>query len=180
MKVKDLMSTNISCITEESSVSHIAQQMQREDVGSLPVCSQQGQLLGMVTDRDLCCAHWQGALTIYPLSQRKISCPFIPSPSHLTWTVTTLRWYFLPTGYAVCLSLKTKSWSACFPWVIWPAGRSALMKREMYCPLSVLPLVWTEICQQKIDFAAVCIYIINKNANSITKFIDFAVSPSFQ
>ena len=25
----------------------------REDVGSLPVCSQQGQLLGMVTDRDL-------------------------------------------------------------------------------------------------------------------------------
>ena len=37
MKVKDLMSTNISCITEESSVSHIAQQMQREDVGSLPV-----------------------------------------------------------------------------------------------------------------------------------------------
>ena len=53
MKVKDLMSTNISCITEESSVSHIAQQMQREDVGSLPVCSQQGQLLGMVTDRDL-------------------------------------------------------------------------------------------------------------------------------
>ena len=27
--------------------------MQREDVGSLPVCSQQGQLLGMVTDRDL-------------------------------------------------------------------------------------------------------------------------------
>ena len=54
------------------------------------------------------------------------------------------------------------------------------MKREMYCPLSVLPLVWTEICQQKIDFAAVCIYIINKNANSITKFIDFAVSPSFQ
>mgnify|MGYP003380366355 CR=1 FL=1 len=49
----NLMSTNISCITEESSVSHIAQQMQREDVGSLPVCSQQGQLLGMVTDRDL-------------------------------------------------------------------------------------------------------------------------------
>lgn len=53
MKVKDLMSTNISCVTEDSPVSLIAQQMRREDVGSLPVCNQQGQLMGMVTDRDL-------------------------------------------------------------------------------------------------------------------------------
>lgn len=53
MKVKDLMSTNISCIAEDFPVSLIAQQMKRENVGSLPVCSQQGQLLGMVTDRDL-------------------------------------------------------------------------------------------------------------------------------
>lgn len=53
MMVKDLMSTNISCVTEDSPVSLIAQQMRREDVGSLPVCNQQGQLMGMVTDRDL-------------------------------------------------------------------------------------------------------------------------------
>lgn len=53
MNVKDLMSTNISCVTEDSPVSLIAQQMRREDVGSLPVCSQQGQLIGMITDRDL-------------------------------------------------------------------------------------------------------------------------------
>ncbi len=53
MKVKDLMSTNISCVAEDFPVSLIAQQMKRENVGSLPVCSQQGQLLGMVTDRDL-------------------------------------------------------------------------------------------------------------------------------
>lgn len=53
MKVKDLMSTNISCVMEDSPVSLIAQQMRREDVGSLPVCNQQEQLMGMVTDRDL-------------------------------------------------------------------------------------------------------------------------------
>ena len=53
MNVKDLMSTNISCITEDSPIALIAQQMRREDVGSLPVCSQQGQLIGMITDRDL-------------------------------------------------------------------------------------------------------------------------------
>ena len=53
MNVKDLMSTNISCVTEGSPISLIAQQMRREDVGSLPVCGQQGQLLGMITDRDL-------------------------------------------------------------------------------------------------------------------------------
>ena len=53
MNVKDLMSTNISCIMEDSPIALIAQQMRREDVGSLPVCSQQGQLIGMITDRDL-------------------------------------------------------------------------------------------------------------------------------
>lgn len=53
MMVKDFMSTNISCVTENTPVALIAQQMRRENVGSLPVCSQQGQLRGIVTDRDL-------------------------------------------------------------------------------------------------------------------------------
>ena len=177
MKVKDLMSTNISCITEESSVSHIAQQMQREDVGSLPVCSQQGQLLGMVTDRDLVLRAL--ARSIDDLSSLTAKDIMSLHPVSITPDMDSHDAALVFSSHRK-RRLKTKSWSACFPWVIWPAGRSASMKREMYCPLSVLPLVWTEICQQKIDFAAVCIYIINKNANSITKFIDFAVSPSFQ
>ena len=181
MKVKDLMSTNISCITEESSVFHIAQQMQREDVGSLPVCSQQGQLLGMVTDRDLVLRAL--ARSIDDLSSLTAKDIMSLHPVSITPDMDSHDAALVFSSHRIRrlpVTENAKSWSACFPWVIWPAGRSALMKREMYCPLSVLPLVWTEICQQKIDFAAVCIYIINKNANSITKFKDFAVSPSFQ
>ncbi|MDO4544931.1 MAG: CBS domain-containing protein [Bacillota bacterium] len=53
MKVKDLMSTNITCINENTSVSQIAKQMRKENVGSLPVCDDNGHLKGIVTDRDL-------------------------------------------------------------------------------------------------------------------------------
>lgn len=53
MKVKDLMSTNISCIKENDSVMQIAKQMKKENVGSIPVCSDQGYVKGIVTDRDL-------------------------------------------------------------------------------------------------------------------------------
>ena len=181
MKVKDLMSTNISCITEESSVSHIAQQMQREDVGSLPVCSQQGQLLGMVTDRDLVLRALarsiddlssltaKDIMSLHPVS---ITPDMDSHDAALVFSSHRIR--RLPVTENEKLVGMLSLGDLAQP------GRSASMKREMYCPLSVLPLVWTEICQQKIDFAAVCIYIINKNANSIAKFVDFAVSPSFQ
>ena len=163
MKVKDLMSTNISCITEESSVSHIAQQMQREDVGSLPVCSQQGQLLGMVTDRDLVLRAL--ARSIDDLSSLTAKDIMSLHPVSITPDMDSHDAALVFSSHRIRRL---------------PVTENEKLKREMYCPLSVLPLVWTEICQQKIDFAAVCIYIINKNANSIAKFIDFAVSPSFQ
>ncbi|MFQ7472739.1 MAG: CBS domain-containing protein [Anaerovoracaceae bacterium] len=53
MKVKDLMSTNISCIKENTSVLQIAKQMKKENIGSIPICSDQGYIKGIVTDRDL-------------------------------------------------------------------------------------------------------------------------------
>lgn len=180
MKVKDLMSTNISCITEESSVSHIAQQMQREDVGSLPVCSQQGQLLGMVTDRDLVLRTL--ARSIDDLSSLTAKDIMSLHPVSITPDMDSHDAALVFSSHRIRRLPVTENEKLVGMLSLGDlASRPVCIdEAEMYCPLSVLPLVWTEICQQKIDFAAVCIYIINKNANSITKFIDFAVSPSFQ
>lgn len=53
MKVKDLMSTDISCAKENTSVYQLASQMNKENVGSIPICNDQGYIKGIVTDRDL-------------------------------------------------------------------------------------------------------------------------------
>ena len=55
MKAKDLMTSNPSVVTPETSVQDAARLMQREDTGVLPVVeSQQSlRLIGVITDRDL-------------------------------------------------------------------------------------------------------------------------------
>lgn len=53
MLVKDLMTTGISCVREDASLAQIAKQMKQEDVGLIPVCNDKGEVLGVVTDRDL-------------------------------------------------------------------------------------------------------------------------------
>ena len=53
MKVKDLMSTNITCVDENATVGQIASHMRRNNVGSIPVCDDAGYIKGIVTDRDL-------------------------------------------------------------------------------------------------------------------------------
>lgn len=53
MRVKDLMSTGICCVRPDASVAEIARQMRKTDVGAIPVCNDKGELLGIVTDRDI-------------------------------------------------------------------------------------------------------------------------------
>ncbi len=53
MKVKDLMTTNITCIREDTSISQIALQMKKDDIGCIPVCDDMDNLKGIVTDRDI-------------------------------------------------------------------------------------------------------------------------------
>ena len=53
MKVKELMSTNITCVGENASVLQIADYMRRNDVGCIPVCDDAGHIKGIITDRDL-------------------------------------------------------------------------------------------------------------------------------
>lgn len=53
MKVKDLMSTNITCVSDNTSVIQMAAHMKKDNIGSLPVCDMQGHLKGIITDRDI-------------------------------------------------------------------------------------------------------------------------------
>lgn len=53
MKVKELMSTNITCVSESTPADQIALQMRKNDVGCIPVCDDAGRIKGIVTDRDL-------------------------------------------------------------------------------------------------------------------------------
>jgi CBS domain-containing protein len=52
MKVKDIMTKNVSYVNPLTTVTETAQLMQKHNVGSIPVCDQSG-VVGIVTDRDI-------------------------------------------------------------------------------------------------------------------------------
>ena len=53
MKVKEIMTRNVIGVGPEETVEVAARTLQRYNVGALPVCTSNGKLCGMVTDRDL-------------------------------------------------------------------------------------------------------------------------------
>jgi CBS domain-containing protein len=54
MLVKDAMSTKVETVAPDTTLQECARKMRRMDIGALPVWSD-GSLVGMVTDRDICC-----------------------------------------------------------------------------------------------------------------------------
>ena len=53
MQVRDLMSRDVVFVSPEEPVSVAARLLSRNNVGALPVCSRDGRLRGMLTDRDI-------------------------------------------------------------------------------------------------------------------------------
>lgn len=53
MQVKDLMSHSVVSITPEESAALAARLLARHNLGALPVCDYNGQLTGIITDRDI-------------------------------------------------------------------------------------------------------------------------------
>ena len=53
MQVRELMNKSVVSITPEESAALAARLLSRHDLGALPVCAQNGALLGIVTDRDI-------------------------------------------------------------------------------------------------------------------------------
>ena len=52
MKVRDIMTKDVTSINPASTVIEAAQLMQKLNVGSIPVCDQSG-VVGIITDRDI-------------------------------------------------------------------------------------------------------------------------------
>ena len=50
---RDIMHAGVTCIGEDETLQHAAQQMRDLDVGSLPVCGDDDRLRGIITDRDI-------------------------------------------------------------------------------------------------------------------------------
>lgn len=57
MRVKELMSETVTCVTPDMSLQEAAQYMDERDIGSLPVVesAENKKLIGMITDRDITC-----------------------------------------------------------------------------------------------------------------------------
>lgn len=53
MRVKDLMSTSVTCVKPDTAIEQVARQMKKENIGAIPVCNDRGEALGIITDRDI-------------------------------------------------------------------------------------------------------------------------------
>ena len=53
MKLQDIMSRSVISIHPEETVAVAARTLERNNIGVLPVCGENGRLCGVVTDRDL-------------------------------------------------------------------------------------------------------------------------------
>jgi len=53
MQVRDVMTRGVECTRPGASLQEAAARMKSLDVGVLPVCGAGGQLVGMITDRDI-------------------------------------------------------------------------------------------------------------------------------
>ena len=53
MKVSEMMSSSVISILPEDTVDHAARLLSQYDIGALPICTVDGELRGIVTDRDI-------------------------------------------------------------------------------------------------------------------------------
>ncbi len=53
MLVKDVMTKDVVCVQPDETVASASRLMERHNLGALAVCSKDGKLKGMVTDRDV-------------------------------------------------------------------------------------------------------------------------------
>ena len=53
MKVRELMSRDVVCISPDEMASVAARMLSRYNIGAMPVCEDDGRLHGLITDRDI-------------------------------------------------------------------------------------------------------------------------------
>ena len=78
MKIKDVMTHDVSFVTPDTPVTEIARRMRDDDIGSVPV-AENDRMIGIVTDRDIvvrCVASGslEGATARTTMSPRVLYC----------------------------------------------------------------------------------------------------------
>ena len=53
MKVKDIMTSHVCCVTPDMTIENASKLMCGADIGVVPVCDSGGMIVGIVTDRDI-------------------------------------------------------------------------------------------------------------------------------
>lgn len=81
MKVKDIMTTQIACVSSEETIERAAQLMKQYNVGSVPVCDGD-KVIGIITDRDIALRHVaeNGGTGQQTVSDVMTSNPVVGSP----------------------------------------------------------------------------------------------------
>jgi CBS domain-containing protein len=70
MKVKDVMTSNVRACFKSDNLATVAQVMWDNDCGCVPVLNEEGWLVGMLTDRDICMAAFLQGM---PIGEIKVS-----------------------------------------------------------------------------------------------------------
>ncbi len=53
MKVKDCMCNDVCCVNTNTNLNQVAKLMGQNHIGCIPVCNENNQICGIVTDRDI-------------------------------------------------------------------------------------------------------------------------------
>ena len=73
MKVQELMTQHPVCCRPTDTANMVAEILRDEDIGSIPVVSEgdSGRLVGIITDRDLCCRILAAGIPLSPKRTRQ-------------------------------------------------------------------------------------------------------------
>ena len=53
MQIKDIMSDPCICVQAGTSLTQVAEKMKHHNIGSIPVCNEAHEVVGIITDRDI-------------------------------------------------------------------------------------------------------------------------------
>lgn len=81
MKVRDIMTTSVTSLTPDDTVTRAASIMKEQDIGSIPVC-QGSNVVGIITDRDITLRSVASGVNSSSQSVREVmsSNPVVGSP----------------------------------------------------------------------------------------------------
>jgi CBS domain-containing protein len=72
MQVREIMTPNPACCTPNTSLQDAAKLMAEHDCGELPIIDDDGRLVAVVTDRDICCRGVARGMNPQQMSVREV------------------------------------------------------------------------------------------------------------